>query len=207
MKARTWRYFTPYRDDPEEVLQLLRAEEFAAGRFTYSRHTSDADLWEAVGWVPADPGTPAGRTEAETQARVLRAARLNDFVWLTPDEEDLARQLQTVLHIMGEAEGEGVVAVTPPATIDELLDRAADEGTHTVLDVEHVGPLAGVGLAAPLPPAEVWQSFGTAAPTLEQVEAGWPAIAARLERWSAYYLPVYRDGRPTEYAFIGCSGD
>jgi hypothetical protein len=49
--------------------------------------------------------------------------------------------------------------------------------------------------------------FGTARPTREQVEGRWDGVTAGLERWQAYYVTVYKDGEPAEYAFIGCSGD
>ena len=43
--------------------------------------------------------------------------------------------------------------------------------------------------------------------THEQVEENWGDASDGLERWQAYYVTVYRDGKPHEYAFIGCSGD
>jgi hypothetical protein len=32
-------------------------------------------------------------------------------------------------------------------------------------------------------------------------------VAGRLDRGQARYLTVHLDGRPHEYAFVGCSGD
>ena len=94
-----------------------------------------------------------------------------------------------------------------PETIDELLEMVAEDGTHSILDIEHVGPRLDFGVAAPLPASRVARVFGSPQPTHDQVEANWGAIADGLERWQAYYLTVYRDGQPAEYAFIGCSGD
>ena len=62
-------------------------------------------------------------------------------------------------------------------------------------------------VAAPLSLTARRRLFATAAPTRAQVEARWPDIAERLERLHCRYLVVYLDGRPHEYAFIGCSGD
>ena len=92
-------------------------------------------------------------------------------------------------------------------TIDELLEAAAESGTHSVLDIEHVGTRLGFAVAAPMSPTSTRRMFGTPEPTHEQVEDRWQDIAERIGRWQARYLAVFRDGKPHEYAFIGCSGD
>ena len=94
-----------------------------------------------------------------------------------------------------------------PRTIDELLEAAEDSGTHSVLDIEHVGARPAIGVAAPLSPAALRRHFGADPPTHAQVETHWGDIAETLKRGHARYLAVHHDGQPHEYAFIGCTGD
>ncbi len=94
-----------------------------------------------------------------------------------------------------------------PQTIDELLEWAAESGTHSILDIEHVGRRREFGVAAPLKKKDLEEFLETTEPTHAQVEENWDGIAELLDRWEAFYLVVYRNGRPDEYAFIGCSGD
>jgi hypothetical protein len=88
-----------------------------------------------------------------------------------------------------------------------LLKRAGESGTHSILDIERVSEQPEFGVAAPLSADSLRQTFGTDAPTHEEVERHWADVAERLGRWQACYLVVYRGGEPHEYAFIGCSGD
>ena len=83
----------------------------------------------------------------------------------------------------------------------------AEDGTHSVLDIEQTGTGREFGVATPMPALEIRRYFGTEQPTHEQVEQNWGDASERLDRWEAYYVTVYRDGKPHEYAFIGCSGD
>jgi hypothetical protein len=94
-----------------------------------------------------------------------------------------------------------------PRSIEELLEWAEESGTHSILDIEHVAARPDFGVAAPMKPAALQRVFGTAAPTHGQVEENWADVAEGLDRWHSRYLVVYQDGRPHEYAFIGCSGD
>src|SRR5262245_24408653 len=93
-----------------------------------------------------------------------------------------------------------------PRSIDELLEQAAESGTHSILDIEQVARRPGFGVAAPLSLADIQRTFGSDQPTHEHVEEGWDGVAEGLDRWEARFLVVYREGQPVEYAFIGCSG-
>jgi hypothetical protein len=93
------------------------------------------------------------------------------------------------------------------ASIEELLEEAAEEGTHSILDITHVASQREFGAATRLPPRMLERHFGTTQPTREQVEELALDIADYLDRWEAFYFVVYRAGQPDEYAFIGCSGD
>jgi hypothetical protein len=95
-----------------------------------------------------------------------------------------------------------------PGSIEELLELVAEDGTHSILDIEGISPRRMFGAATPLAERHYERVFGSARPTHEQVERRWDRLSDRLDRWQAYYVTVYdATGRPAEYAFIGCSGD
>jgi hypothetical protein len=106
-----------------------------------------------------------------------------------------------------EDDGEGFPPDHRPETIDELLEMVAEDGTHSILDIQGISTRRDFGTASPMPTEAIMQFFGTARPSHEQVENRWLNAAEGLERWQAYFLTVYRDDKPDEYAFIGCSGD
>lgn len=97
------------------------------------------------------------------------------------------------------------------AELDAL--RGSEEfweiGTHSVLDVDR---LIGSrepdrdGTVRPLTDEEAVRYFGTATPTREQFEAA-GAPMPDVEGWSGFCQVLYADGRPTEIAFWGATGD
>ena len=224
MGASSWRYYTPYRDDPEVALQELRQRVFAEGDYSMGF----GGFTKVNGGGPFDggpfPGVPAGfdplagvRSMARQNpemARLLRAVESGDLSGLSPEERTAARQFRTLLNAFPEP-GQGPRLHQPddeddgdrPGSIDEALELAAEDGTHSILDIQNTGRRRGFGVATPYPPRAVEQLFGTLQPTHEQVEESWDDVSDRLDRWEAHYLIVYNKGKPAEYAFIGCSGD
>lgn len=95
---------------------------------------------------------------------------------------------------------------TPPGSIEELLERAGEDGTHSILDIRRVGRRATAATAFPLLPDLLTSEFGTTEPTRGQVEASELAFVEGL-MWCAVYFAVFQDGQPTEWAFVGNSGD
>jgi hypothetical protein len=173
--------------------------------------------------------TAAGRM-AGMSDRVIRAALTGDSAGLNEEEQRAAEQLGPLLEMartqlaaagafdnLGDDDGEEddfddeEGGTFPPGhrpqTIEELLEMVGEEGTHSVLDIEHTGPRREFGVAAPMSSRQVARFFGSERPTREQLEEHWADASDGLERWQAYYVTVYRDGNPHEYAFIGCSGD
>lgn len=153
-----------------------------------------------------------------TTERVVRAAETGDFTGLVGPERQAAEQMRAMIQLLGSAGGGPRLfqpaAADPdddgddrPETIEELLDLVSEDGTHSVLDIQTTGRRREFGVATPYPARGVEQVFGTDRPTREQVEESWADVAERLERWEAHYLVVYKDGKPAQYAFIGCSGD
>jgi len=196
--------WAPYQEDPEAALQELREEIFERGEFTYTGSDKAEGIWKMIGWEIEDPDSPEGKAEKVAQRRVLAAAQMDSFDALTEEEKELASHLQSVLGMLAVA---GVKDVQFPKTIEELVEAAGEEGTRSILDIEKTGKKPGVGIAAHLPNQELWQFFGTSQPVREQVEKGWLAIARRLGRWEAFYMIVYKDHQPHEYAFLGNAGE
>ncbi|MBN9692975.1 MAG: hypothetical protein J0M24_22255 [Verrucomicrobia bacterium] len=95
------------------------------------------------------------------------------------------------------------------ATIDELLEAAAADGTHSILDILSIGSEPDFGTAWPAPSDVVQRVYGAERPSRAQVEARIGSIseALELERWQAVYVLVYEQGRPVEIYFEGVSGD
>jgi hypothetical protein len=94
-----------------------------------------------------------------------------------------------------------------PSSIEELLEHNAESGTHSILDIDGIADEPTSGAATPVPDGGLIRAFGTAQPTAEQVEASGIDFGEGLDRWRAVYFVVYRDGRPSEIRFEGCSGD
>jgi hypothetical protein len=139
---------------------------------------------------------------------VYRAIETGDLSGLSPALRAFAMQIRGLRQATGKHEAKrGRRRPTRPGSITELLERAGESGTHSILDIERVSEQPGFGVAAPLSADSLRQVFETDVPTHEEVERRWPDVAEQLGRWQACYLVVYRDGEPHEYAFIGCSGD
>jgi hypothetical protein len=229
--ASSWHYYTPYRDDPEAALQELRQRVFAEGDysmgfggFTKVNRQGPFDGGAFPGLPPGfDPlaGLRASARQHPQLERLIRAAETGDFSGLSRDERLAAEQFRAMFGLMRPGQG-GLRAFDPdgaddddaddeggdrPGSIDEALEMAAEDGTHSILDIERTGRLRGFGVATPYPARGIEQLFGTLEPTHRQVEDCWADVTDGLERWEAHYLIVYKRGKPAEYAFIGCSGD
>jgi hypothetical protein len=220
MGASSWRYYTKYRPDPEAALQELRQDVFARGdysfgfggfakasdSFTQASRSPQAAAQMIAGLSPNDP-------HYGHLAKIFKAALSGDFTGLNGAERQTAESLRPMFQKqqqMGTIEDDDEDAPGEnerPETIEELLEMVAEDGTHSVLDIERVGESPEFGVAAPLTQSLIERAFGGARPTHDQVEAKWDQIAEPLDRWQAYYVTIYKDGEPAEYAFIGCSGD
>ena len=94
-----------------------------------------------------------------------------------------------------------------PRSIEEALEDAAESGTHSILDITHLAEVREFAAAVPLSRRKLLDLFGTAEPSVEQVGTRLDDIQDDLQRWDAVYLTAFRDGKPDEILFIGCSGD
>ena len=236
MGASGWTYFTPYDPDPNAALQRLRQEVFATGQYARPFWWDAEDVQDAEDpAAPSrsediegereepEPGAPFAPGEEERflgQVRGAFGAMPKDvrdaFARFLPEiERELRRSFRAVQAMpaeMRDAMLDGLNSATRPSggepqTIDELLEWAAEEGTHSILDIERITKRREFGAAVPLSTARMRRFFGTTEPTHAQVEHVAEQLQDELDRWQAWIVTVYRDGRPHEYAFIGVSGD
>jgi hypothetical protein len=220
MGASIWRYYTPYRVNPEEALQELRRDVFARGDYSFGcgGFAGPGGPLAGVAGLPGNPAeflANAGDLPGP-EGRIMRAAMSGDFDGLTAQERQAAEllrplyQMAQINQLADDEDEEGPRVFPPghrPETIEELLEMVAEDGTHSILDIERTGQRREFGVALRMPARRVAELFDTNEPTHDQVEENWTDVAEGLERWEAYYLTVYRDGKPHEYVFIGCSGD
>jgi hypothetical protein len=194
MGASGWSYRTPYQPDVEAALHQLREQVFARGEF----HKP----WEMIGW-----SYQQFASQAEDE--------YGEFGDDEPDDGPAILRLFGGSRPAAEAPADaGRGPRDGPASIDELLRVNAESGTHSIIDIMGIADEPDFGAATPVPDDVLVKSFGTTEPTVEQVPAGhasYPRTLARLvedlERWQAIYFIVYKDGRPHEVVFEGCSGD
>jgi hypothetical protein len=92
-----------------------------------------------------------------------------------------------------------------PQSIDDALELADTEGTHSILDITHVGP--GFGGARVVSDDELLEALGTATPSKDQAQTMVATSMERLDRWQAVIIPTYDGGKPTGLWFVGVSGD
>jgi hypothetical protein len=239
--ASGWIYFTPYDPDPNAALQRLRQEVFATGQYTRPFWWQADEAAETVRGADADEVSdepsasdlfgPGEEEEFLRQMREAPGAIPKDpqeaLARFLPDiERELKRSFRAIQAMPAEVRAalrEGLSDATrppsgEPQTIDELLEWAAEEGTHSILDIERIARRREFAAAAPLSAARLRRLFGTAEPTHAQVERVAEQLQDELDRWQAWYVTIYRgpsdgadpaDGgrKPVEYAFIGVSGD
>jgi hypothetical protein len=130
------------------------------------------------------------------------------FDHLPPEQAALVRELMrrredalAELHEAQEGEPE-------PVTIEDLLERCGESGTHSIIDIVGVSDTPDFGTAFPMPDDVKLDLYGTTTPTRVQVEAKIQTRADELDRWQCWYVVVYDEaGRASEIYFEGCSGD
>ncbi len=89
-------------------------------------------------------------------------------------------------------------------SIDEARNAAAEEGTRSILDLDHIAEEPEFCAASPVPPEQLEELFGTRKPTREEFNL---EILGEVERGHGIYVVLYRDGAPDEIFFGGYSFD
>ncbi|HZV35558.1 MAG TPA: hypothetical protein VFB72_13375 [Verrucomicrobiae bacterium] len=94
-------------------------------------------------------------------------------------------------------------------SIEELLEEAAEDGTHSILDIARTAKEPEFAVAWPAPKEAIIRVYGTARPTRSEIEdkQGELTDVMELERWQAVFVTVYSEGKPSEIYFEGVSGD
>jgi hypothetical protein len=90
-----------------------------------------------------------------------------------------------------------------PSTIEELLKRQGENGTHSILDITSVSATPKFGAVTPFPKTRLVEFFGSETPSRARIDEVYQS--GSLEE--GVYIIAYRDGAPSEIAFIGYSGD
>lgn len=94
-----------------------------------------------------------------------------------------------------------------PRTIEDLIERNAEDGTHSILDIERVDAGRDFGVINPLSDEELLDLFDTTRPTWQQVEAKARELQSLRGRWQGVCVIVYEDDQPRDIFFTGYSGD
>jgi hypothetical protein len=97
-------------------------------------------------------------------------------------------------------------------SIEEVLEDADEDGTRSILDIQHAAPAPFDGsqtqffTAFPLVEADLVDLFGTTRPTREIAEKN-DEMWELLERGSAIYVILFDKDEPSEILFAGYSFD
>lgn len=94
-----------------------------------------------------------------------------------------------------------------PPTIDALLERNAEGGTHSILDINYISEETAFHAAAPLPDQVLLELFDTTQPNHSMVEAKLDILQGIRFRWCGSYVIIYENNQPHEICFVGNSGD
>jgi hypothetical protein len=91
-------------------------------------------------------------------------------------------------------------------SIGEAMEDAAEDGTRSILDLDHVSDAPDFCAVAPLGNAVLQKLYGTSQPTHAMVEENMDFLE-EVERGQGVYIVLYRDGEPHELFFAGYSFD
>lgn len=177
MGASGWHYVVPYDDDPEKALQKLRSEVFTSGEYGVSRQIDM--FWSILSQT-------RGGNKFLFLAFYLAA---KSFFAIDKTVRWIARG------------GRG------PRSIDEAVEIAAEAGTHSILDIQSCGQTPDFGLAVPLSPARMRRQFGTDQPTVDDLQRVLDVAGDNVESWQCVCFPLYDNGTPVKWVFVGASGD
>ena len=143
----------------------------------------------------------------------------SEWHYRTPYTGDLTAALTVLQHAVFHAgdyyqpESESPDGA-PPASIEDLLanESVRQSGTHSILDVGEIistGDEDRFGAVKTISAVEALTNFGTTRPTAEDFEHACAngGIFDDCPRWSGRCTVLYENGKPTQAAFWGISGD
>jgi hypothetical protein len=194
MGATGWKYFVPYEADFNVALQRLRENVFDAGEYLSGIGRTRPDMEAALKVCGADIESVLRRFTAQASDPKLSAQTRKKFAAL----------VQQLKHNKSDT------LAASPTTIEELLERQGESGTHSILDIVRVSDAPEFGAVSPLTCVQLVDLFGTEKPSHAQIENKYEEGALEeyvRERWQGVYIIAFRDGLPDEIFFAGCSGD
>lgn len=95
-------------------------------------------------------------------------------------------------------------------SIDEARMAAEEQGTCSILDIDHLSDTPDYCAAAPLDPALAEKHFGSNQPTRDMIEKSdtfFDICFEVIDRGQCVYATVYKDGKPGELVFAGLTFD
>lgn len=92
------------------------------------------------------------------------------------------------------------------ASIDAARQAAGEDGTRSILDLDHVSKQPEFGAVSPLSESILQNMYGTAKPTRAMVENNMDFLED-VQRGHGVYLVLYQDGKPDGICFAGYSYD
>ena len=188
----------PYETDVSAALQRLRQDVFARGDYTYGDDITDEQV---------KPFLEKARQEIEPWMQKVREQAEN------MPEPMRTRYLEMAGKIKGGIMGGGSAPRKPkrkPKTIEKALEYQAESGTHSILDITSISAEPQFGAIGPFPLAKFSEFFQSETPSHAEIEEAYDSESFEdfvSERWQGIYIIAYRDGKPDEIFFAGCSGD
>jgi len=199
MGATGWKYFVPYEADITAALHRLHQDVFARGDYETDDGLSEEQIEQSMKRAKPEFELRAkellAKAEDPTQPEHLRAA---------------FRQFAEKLQEMGNYKAGAARAKQKPKTIKALLEQRAESGTHSILDIACISAKPEFGAISPFPRAKLSEFFQSETPSHAEIEEAYDAESFEefvSERWQGVYIIAYRDGKPDEIFFAGCSGD
>jgi hypothetical protein len=195
MGATGWKYFVPYQADISAALQQLQERVFAEGHYSSGIAVSKTDYGAALRIVGSNRRSDLEHFASQAADPKLPQQVRNKFAVL-------AQQLKQL--------SDSNAPLPKPRTIEELLERQGESGTHSILDIVRVCHAPEFGAVHPMPASKAIEIFGTEKPSRAQIESKHEECALEeyvRERWQGIYIVAYRNGLPDEIFFAGCSGD
>ncbi len=92
------------------------------------------------------------------------------------------------------------------SSIGDVMSNASEEGTRSILDLDHVSEFPDFCAVAPLPESLLRELYSTIRPTREMVERNMDFLES-VERGQGVYIILYKESQPSEILFAGYSFD
>ena len=92
------------------------------------------------------------------------------------------------------------------SSIEEIMEDAAEDGTRSILDLDHVADFPNFCAVSPLSDDTLEILYGTTKPTREMVEQNMDFLED-VERGQGVYIILYKDDQADQVFFAGYSFD